>query len=464
MAWYYVKNGGTATGDAGRATTERTTSFATMGASAYYGTVGDILTSGTPTTAIASGDTISCSDLHANSASGSQTWTFPSGDTPTILQSVDDTAANVLKEGAAEERIGGGDIAFASLTHYFLYGMTLVVDDDVLPDRDSRFEFHKCTLRAKGNADKCLAMIQDGLTGILYDPIFDVDNVNGIPVDISNGGTLFIKGGSIEATTKPNQFFDECNDNAGCQVYCDGFDFSNLAANGVLVNDTGGGNLDNQSVFRFYACKVPSGATLLNETPAVGNQYRFFEFIGVDDTDAFRYQHSTNLGTIINEITTYRTSSAQLEGSTNYSFKVDTVSACSKTNPLRWALPVKYADVSQAASDVIKLHLTTDGSLNSADIGLFAGWSDSTNNTLLNFSSSVPKAESHSFIFDYTNAGSALTTESSEWTSAKTNEYSLSVTTSNADASSPLTPIVWLEVYTSTGANSIYVDSGLVFE
>ena len=39
MAFYYVKNGGTAIGDAGRYATKQTGSFAGLGAANYYGAI-----------------------------------------------------------------------------------------------------------------------------------------------------------------------------------------------------------------------------------------------------------------------------------------------------------------------------------------------------------------------------------------------------------------------------------------
>ena len=47
MAYYYVKNGGTATGDAGRYATQQTGSFATLGTANYYN---DIITAIAATT------------------------------------------------------------------------------------------------------------------------------------------------------------------------------------------------------------------------------------------------------------------------------------------------------------------------------------------------------------------------------------------------------------------------------
>lgn len=73
MAIYYVKAGGTATGDAGRETVARTGSFADMGVSSYYDNLKDIFAGGVPTTAFANGDSAYVSDVHYKEYSASFT-------------------------------------------------------------------------------------------------------------------------------------------------------------------------------------------------------------------------------------------------------------------------------------------------------------------------------------------------------------------------------------------------------
>jgi len=52
MAFYYVKSGGTAIGDAGRSETQRTGSFTSMGAANYYDSIYDVFAGGVPTTTV----------------------------------------------------------------------------------------------------------------------------------------------------------------------------------------------------------------------------------------------------------------------------------------------------------------------------------------------------------------------------------------------------------------------------
>ena len=83
MAYYYVKSGGTATGDDGRYASQQTGSFAALGASGYYDNISAAIVATTPPIL---GDFINPSDLHFHSYGGiGQTF---AGDF--ILASVDD--------------------------------------------------------------------------------------------------------------------------------------------------------------------------------------------------------------------------------------------------------------------------------------------------------------------------------------------------------------------------------------
>ena len=62
MAFFYVKSGGTATGDGGRYASAQTGTFTALGAAGYYSTINDALSATTPP---ASADDIRVSDLHS---------------------------------------------------------------------------------------------------------------------------------------------------------------------------------------------------------------------------------------------------------------------------------------------------------------------------------------------------------------------------------------------------------------
>lgn len=104
MAFYYVKLGGTATGDAGRATTKRTGSFASMGAAAYYDRIEEVYENSVPTTAPAPGDNTLVSSEHRFTRDG--TNLFLGITLGQNVYSVDDLNADTYKRGAKESVTG----------------------------------------------------------------------------------------------------------------------------------------------------------------------------------------------------------------------------------------------------------------------------------------------------------------------------------------------------------------------
>jgi hypothetical protein len=105
MFFYYVKSGGTATADAGRSATERTGSYAAMGASAYYDNLKFIFADGSVNgvTPIVSSDNVRVSDLHDHDYGATTSISITSSN----LQSVDDNNADSYKKGATERTTSG---------------------------------------------------------------------------------------------------------------------------------------------------------------------------------------------------------------------------------------------------------------------------------------------------------------------------------------------------------------------
>lgn len=463
MAWYYVKSGGTATGDAGRATTERTTSFTTMGASAYYDDVAEVINKVTPTTDIVGGDTISCSDLHAASTSGNVQWTFLASSI-VIIQSVDDTAANVLKAGARETFTSNGTLTFATtLAHGFFYGMELYHANDLQVNAsNSRWRFRNCVLSADGNGDIIWRTNQDGVVASFKDCTFNAESHAGVLVfRLSNGMFVEIIGGTTSGSAITNFLETNSPPDGGAQLYVTGFDYTNCSATANLT-PMGGVAGDDSCIARLHNCKTLSGQTLF-ETPSELGSFRHMEATGTDDTDAFRYEFKTNYGQVLHSTSTYVTSDTAIEGSTNYSYQINTTTNCSKTTPFRWMLPVGYEDLSVASTDTVRVRITSATSLTQEEVAIFIGTSNTTNNTEMDLLSTIEtKVGSSTWIPDYTaTGGTALATDASQWTNAQTNEYAITVTPTSVDATSPLAPTIWIEAYTDT---TFFVSSQLVFE
>ena len=135
MSFYYVKAGGGAVGDAGRADIARTGSFASMGAANYYDSVYDVFAGGVPTTD-PDGDFIIASDIHVES--GNQTIgvrnATANGLNSIHLRSVDDTDVSVYKKGASIT-YNSGNLYFAayvaSVTSFYCEGFEFTASGTV---------------------------------------------------------------------------------------------------------------------------------------------------------------------------------------------------------------------------------------------------------------------------------------------------------------------------------------------
>lgn len=461
MTHHYVKSGfGTATSNVGFGSAQ-TGSFATIGAASSYASITLAFTHG----AIADGDVIACSDLHAESIGSGISYTMIADATVTFM-SVDDTAANTLKAGASETATGNNTITFSIATHTLIaYGMTFSHGNDLQVNApNARHLFRNCTFVASGSGDICWRMNQDGIYGRFEDCTFNVGHTNASAWRLGYGCTVEVIGGSItgSATTKPID--TNSGDNGGFQLYMLDFDFTNCGTTATLLA-AGGWSADDSVVIKTHNCKTLSGQSMF-ETPVEGYSKTHLEAVGCDDTEAFRYEFKGSLGQVINSTSTYVTSDTVPEGVTpGYSYQVNTVASCSKTEPFRWMLPLGYADLSVASTDNIRVRITSASALNQEEVAVFVGTSDATNNTEMNLVSTIEsKAESSTWMPDHTaTGGTALATDSSQWTSAQTNEYALVVDLSavNVDATSPLAPTIWLEVYTDA---TFFVSSQLVFE
>jgi hypothetical protein len=141
-AYYYVKTGGTATGDAGRATSQRTGSFATMGASAYYDTEAEAYAA---TTAPVAGDFLMFSDAYNDSTNSAKTFSNTIGDqTPINIISVSDANADQYSSGATADSGTNFDILLNG--HGSYTGFTFLVGDDLLFGTDSLSKLTECSI------------------------------------------------------------------------------------------------------------------------------------------------------------------------------------------------------------------------------------------------------------------------------------------------------------------------------
>ena len=467
MAYFYVKTGGTATGDGGRTTSLRTGTWNASTAD-YYDEVQDVFS--VPTTSFVAGDTIIASHLHARSSTASVIYDWTDSNTVSSLLSVDDANQDTLKAGAQETcTSSSNDVLVASVGgSVYIYGFHFTSSDNITPgSTESWIICDECTFEVTGLSDIASYLGSDGAYLELNNHTFKLGNAGAQPMRVTNGARLFMRGGSIDGTgASPNAFFSGVvGGNGGAWITVEGFDFSNLSATGDLIaSSTGAASALDNINFRAVGCKIPSGASLYDGVIDTAGGERRYEFIGVDSADQYRYLYKIGLGTVIQEKTTVVTASTPFEGSQKLSFKIDTASACGPSAAFWWPLPISYADMSAAGSDRALLYVTSDSDPLDDEVQVILGWPDSTDDTLYKYGNSGQVAESGLWTPKRFNTTGSSYATASVWTSGKTFERQLPVTASSADATSPFPPRAWLVVMKSTGANSIYVNSEFVFD
>lgn len=197
MAFYYIKSGGTATGDSGRTTTARTGAFPSMGAGAYYDSLKDIFQDSATTgnTKLSTGDSVRCSDLHNKIYTGSTDIgiNIVSANNQYIdITSVDDANCEEYKPGAHEENTTGSLTLYSSSIEKPMAtfnGMSFKSTDDTvfLGSNECINYFNDCILESGEYID-----FGKGGETLLNDcDLIMVDGLNvdtgAVPIDITGG-------------------------------------------------------------------------------------------------------------------------------------------------------------------------------------------------------------------------------------------------------------------------------------
>lgn len=349
--YYYVKNGGTATADAGRvATTPRTTSFATMGVSTYYDSIYGVFGGGVPTTAPAVGDIICVSHLHDKSHTAITLANITNG---VLLASVDDTASDAYLKGAAEYTTGiyvfrlpvaTSNIKFKSV------GITYKSGDDLRVGNATgqRITYEDCEIGLTGtNSSDEISSVQDGSVVIFNN------------VDISFGNT----GQSIELA----QVYLEWNGGTLLSSIVYLFETAGNNSPGALIRDVDLTNVTsavstllsspNNDLARIKCERVLlATGTVLDDTatPTALNVIVEGESIGIgtggDDYSAFfKYVYE---GKVAIDTDTYRTLGSVDKAGTTFSVALVGNSNTSESAPIKYELANFAIDTAYFTTDV----------------------------------------------------------------------------------------------------------------
>jgi hypothetical protein len=466
MAFYYVKNGGTATGDGGRYASQQTTSpwateFPTT--AEYYDGVENALAA---TTAPANGDFIIFSDLHSKTSTTARAVTTSTSGTGWLtLVSVDDAAITTVKAGATE--IMSGTSADWTVTgRASHWGLTITGNDNIVAGVDSHANFHNCALTVTGSGD-LIGAGSDGATMSFYDTTVTYDNTGGIGI-VNNGCRINMVGGSVGAAGHTN-FTEGGYVNGGGSLRLTGVDLTNISAASSHIVATAGGSPTGDDAIDVIleGCRISSSlADWVEEGFSAPNH----EFVAVrcGKTSAaaeHQYYKKTWSGEAEDATNIIRNETVAFEDSgTKISIKVTTTSTASKEYPFVFDLPARWSALSAASTDTVRAYFAISNAttLHDDDVWMEVLYPDGTNKHLFNGLSNCP-GETGTFVCDPLNTSTTAHTDDSagsDWRdggSALTahNEYRMDVDTSG-DPGADSVPII--RVHVSIPSVIIYFD------
>ncbi len=454
MAYYYVKNGGTATGDGGRYASQQTGSFAGLGAAGYYDHIRDAVLD-VATTPPTGGDYIFISDLHSYSVPINENVQMPGNETSTIYYVCVDDANIDAARTSGNRGFEGSSISTTdiTMTNSTVSGMSFLVGDD--------FAF----------VGQCLMLdcaIDTGAGGDLfkintdgsYGRMENCEFTGGGTLNISNGGlmeilnTSFNLGGGV--------LLGGSSVNGGLSLSAYGCDMSGVPTT-LIANvgaDRGG---DDMISVRMDSCKIAAGVSFTNETFKSHNQRALFTRCS-DSSAAAEYQYHLHAfgGDVDDDAIIYRNEDeAFTESNQKISYKIVTNTDASLGSPLWLDFPInRYSRLSDTATDTLRFYLTSNDTLTDKDIYVEVSYPDGTNKQTPNKATSAPVTVGGSL--DLLATGTTLTTDStSTWTGGLTNKYQIDVSTAG-DVGADCQPIV--KVYITKPSTTIQLASeyGLV--
>ena len=465
MAYFYVKNGGTATGDTGRSATQRTGLWnATL--TEFYDNLED---AGDATTPPTDGDIICLSHLANSSWATTGTLTIgnagTSGAAGLMITSVDNANQDQYLPGAIQTITATEDIAFA--LSGIMAGVFLTCGKRIISNGNCRnWRFIDSTLKT-GVSTNDLLLQSDGAYWELIntDVDFTADN-NGVSAGIyvENASTFIMRGGAIlfAAATSWQYLSKGSGANGGFNLLFIGVDLSGVETalvQGLTVpfsNDT--------VTLKCIGCQMFAGVPIWLAAPQM-IAWRV-ELFNSDDATASAYHRfyvGDGAGSAENNDATYVTTGPTwYEGSVHSSIEVVTTTLTSHIHPFRFELPAQYVDLSQAASNAITVDLVTDLTLTNTDIAAFLMYPDGTTVVVANWVTSGKTVGAGNFGVDPLAAGTTLPASAlgaGDWTGepVSPNFYKLVLDTSG-DAGQAAAVSIRIEVYKpSIAAGKLFI-------
>lgn len=422
--FFYVKNGGTlsATSDTPYSSAQ-TGSFASLGASNYYNSIQDALNTG-KTTDPTAGDFIVVSRLHSlNYGTSTVTLTIPK-DVTIIF--VDDTAIDSYQASSQvnEEVSGSADFIFNTATgdRFSIIGGWFRGADDVSFNQginEAAVTLKDCRIITTSNSTT-RSLIASATGDGRYFRLINVDlqypNTSSVNVAFrcNAGATVSWRGGSIIAGANAPLHAFRFAGNGGCQLYCEGVNFTALTSGGYLINSSGSG----ADMLRatFVNCLVNSTSSIVG-TPisSSGAGGQRVEMYGCGNASKYYSMEIEDyFGTAIEDTTVVRTGAAQYDGTNELSIAVNPATSNCINGVAGLLIPLggKYRDLSGSfPSQKVTVYLCIDNTTTAAtaltqnDVQLYVKVFDNTTQSLLRVN--------RAFTLEPLKTGAALTTDGS---------------------------------------------------
>ena len=438
MAWYYVKNGGTATGDAGRYGTQQTGSFAGLGAAGYYN---DLVAAFAATTAPTTGDFILVSDLHNFTYAGAASIT---GTSPGnfIIMCVDDANIDAYRTSGNRGFESAASNQDYTLTDISMKGMEIAAGDDIFPV--TNVVMGDCKLTLSGPNDS-LSLFNDRRSLILNDSEVALDDASAT-INIQNGCVLYMYGGSVTTTSGGLTGLITGSISGGMQAEFWGVDLTSVT--GTLINNVGGNVNDDTIDIRFDRCKLNASVAFTNEDfQFYGQRAEFIRCSSSDNGSEYAYHLTAFGGEVDDDTTVYRNDDvAFTDSAVKISYQIVTNTDVNVAEPLWFDFPIsRRADLTSASTDTLRFFIASTDTLTDADIYINVLYPDGTTRSNVNQVSSAP-SPSFTTVLDPLATPTTLTTDSgSDWRDGggayTGNEYLIDIDTSG-DAGANCIPTV----------------------
>jgi len=361
MAFYYVKSGGTASGNAGRYASAQTGDFTTLGASGYYDSIEDALAA---TTRPVDADLVLVSDLHNKIEIDTIAYSIPTATQGDAVKFICVSDSDITQRSSgAQESTAAARNALMTGSMYF-QGITINCDLDFTFSAQTWIRMRDSHINMTSASGRQIELEQPGNALELYGSDITFNNGNtGIIAD--DGCTIKWIGGTFTDDTGLgiNALVKSISSvNAGLHIYLENVDLTGLDSILGQVGEIW--NADDTIQFEVYGCKVDPGIVYHQvDFSTMGKFMRCAGNYTTTDDDHQFLQHTLG-GEVTDQTTIYRDESPAWKASGDKTaFQVDTSTSCSISEPVQIDVMKAYVELSQTTSDEIKIHLATTATL-----------------------------------------------------------------------------------------------------